>query len=74
MESDEAIGTVTRFIVDPLDGGEKTQLTIATDSRPSPGVMGLIERLMNPPVTRRIYRAELQNIANYLRGKKSNLS
>jgi len=69
IETDDASGITTRFIVDPLDGGERSQVTIASDMRLSPGLMGLSERLMNPPITRRIYRAELQQLAAYLHGK-----
>lgn len=67
MERDEAVGIVTTFTVEPVSGGEQSLVTIATDFRASPGIKGLLERLMNPPITRRIYRQELQLLADYVR-------
>ncbi|MCL4251352.1 MAG: SRPBCC family protein [Anaerolineae bacterium] len=66
-ETDEARGVYTTFTLDPLDGGQRTRVTIASDMRLSRGLMGVMERLMNPSITRRIYRQELQNIAAYMR-------
>jgi hypothetical protein len=65
-ESDAAAGMVTTFTVEPLEGGAKSRVTIATDTRPSPGLRGWIERLVNPSITRRIYHAELQQLNAYL--------
>lgn len=66
-ETDEARGVYTTFTLDPLDGGQRTRVTIASDMRLSRGLMGVMERLINPSITRRIYRQELQNIAAYMR-------
>ena len=63
VEQDEAAGVVTTFTFDPIDGGERTRLTISTDARASSGLKGLIERAVNPVVTRKIYREELQQLA-----------
>lgn len=65
-ESDEAQGVTTTFTVDPLDGGTACRVTIATDSRLSPGFKGLVEKLLNPGIMRRIYREELQNLSDYV--------
>lgn len=65
-ESDAAAGMVTTFTVEPLEGGRRSRVTIASDARPSPGLGGLIERLVNPAITRRIYRAELQQLNAYV--------
>ena len=62
VEEDEATGTVTTFSLEPLEDG-RTRVTIATESRTSSGLRGLLEKLMNPIVTRRIYREELQQLA-----------
>lgn len=62
VEEDEATGTVTTFSLEPLEDG-RTRVTIATESRTSPGLRGLLEKVMNPIVTRRIYREELQQLA-----------
>jgi len=62
VEEDEVTGTVTTFSLEPLADGQ-TRVTIATETRTSPGLRGLLEKVMNPPITRRIYREELQKLA-----------
>lgn len=62
VEEDETTGTVTTFSLEPLEDG-RTRVTIATEARTSPGLRGLLEKAMNPPITRRIYREELQKLA-----------
>ena len=66
-EVDEQAGVVTVFTVEPINGGQQARVTIATDARASPGVMGMMEKLMNPPITRRIYAEELRQLAEYVR-------
>jgi len=68
-EADEKAGVITTFTFDPINGGAQTRLTIATDSRIQDGLAGFIEKLMTPLIMRRIYRQELQNIADYVRQK-----
>lgn len=65
-ETDEKLGLTSFFIVEPLEGGKKSRVTIATDWKPKGGVAGWIEKLLNPGVMRRIYTAELQNIQEYV--------
>lgn len=67
-EEDTAVGVATTFTVAPLDDGQHSRVTIATDAAPSPGVRGWLERLFNPPVMRRIYREELRQLGEYVRG------
>ncbi len=62
VEEDETAGVVTTFSLEPLGDG-RTRVTIASETRTSPGLRGLVERVLNPAVTRRIYRAELQQLA-----------
>lgn len=57
-EEDATAGVITRFKLEPLDDG-RTRVTIATDFRDAGGLRGFFERLMNPAITRRIYREEL---------------
>lgn len=66
MENDATAGLVTTFTVEPLEGGAKSRVTIASDARPSPGLRGWIERLVNPAITRRIYNVELQQLNSYV--------
>ncbi len=66
-ETDRDTGLGTTFTFEPLAGGTQTHVTIATDTPVQAGLAGLIERLMTPLVLRRIYRQELQNLADYVR-------
>ena len=67
VESDPDAGTVTTFTVDPLGNGNQARVTIVTEARAARGVAGLIEKLVSPPVMRKIYRHELALLAEYLR-------
>lgn len=69
IEADDEAGVVTTFTVDPTDGGKQSRVTIATDAKTSPGLTGFVERLVNPAITRRIYRAELNLLAEYVRNR-----
>lgn len=62
-EADDEQGVVTHFTVEPVGSGEQSRVTITTDSRSASGFQGLMERLVNPPVSRRIYKQELKNLA-----------
>jgi hypothetical protein len=66
-EVDEQAGIVTTFTVTALEPGQQSRVTIATMARASPGVRGLLEKIMNPPLTRQIYRQELKQLADYVR-------
>ncbi len=65
-EADVTAGVTTTFTVDPLDGGSRSRVTIATDAAVSSGVAGWLERIFNPPMMRRIYKQELQQLAKYV--------
>lgn len=67
-ERDEAADVTTRFVVEPL-GPDRARVTITTDAATSPGLRGWMERLLNPPITRRIYREELERLADYARDR-----
>ena len=62
-EEDAEAGVVTTFTVDPVHGDSQSRVTIATIARTSPGLKGWLEKLMNPAITRRIYRQELAQLA-----------
>ena len=66
QEVDRQTGIRTRFILEPQADGA-CKVTIASEFRGKPGLSGFVERLVNPPITRRIYRKELNNLADYLR-------
>ena len=67
VEADPDAGVETTFLVEPLDGGRRSQVTITIDTKASPGLQGRVERLMLAPYTRRILRKELELLAEYLR-------
>lgn len=66
QEDDESLGVFTKFILDPLDGGSRTRVTISTDFRNKPGLQGFIERLLNPGIAKGLYKRELENLAAYV--------
>ena len=63
QEEDQSVGTVTTFTVDPVENGTKSQVLISTTAKASAGLKGVVERMMNPPIMRRIYREELEQLA-----------
>jgi len=71
VETDPDSDVVTTFTIDPLGNGRKSRVTIHTASKSSPGLRGFTERLLNPPITRRIYNEELALLANYAQSTAS---
>lgn len=69
METDADSGVVPTFKVEPVNNGQQSRVTITTDSKPRSGFAGLMERLINPSVARRIYRKELAQLNDYMRGR-----
>jgi hypothetical protein len=70
VETDDKAGIVTTFTVDSVGDGSQSKVTISTDAKTSAGFRGFMERLMNPPITRRIYNEELDLLASYVEGKQ----
>ncbi len=71
VESDRITDTVTEFLLEPLDNGNRTHLTIRTEVSASPGFAGVMERLFTPMLMRSIYKKELVQIAEYVRESKT---
>lgn len=69
QEKDAKAGVTTTFLVEPTRGGSR--VTITTRARTSPGMRGMVERWVNPLVTRRIYCAQLARLDAYVRGQWS---
>lgn len=63
QEQDNKLGVITTFTVEPRHNGSHSHVTIATEMTASPGVKGWIEKWMNPPIMRRIYHEELDQLA-----------
>ena len=51
---------VTTFRVDPIEGGQKSHVEISTSLDASPGLKGLVERVVISIANPRIYREELK--------------
>ncbi len=49
----------TTFRVTPIEPEQKSHVEISTTMRPSPGVRGLVERILIPLINARIYKKEL---------------
>ncbi len=61
VESTVDGSAVTRFIVEPLEGGKACSVTISTDLKS----MGFIGNMLIRPLFKRIYREELALLAEY---------
>jgi hypothetical protein len=61
VESYPGSGEVTTFTVDPAGAG-RSSVTITTEWA-ARGLAGLVQRLLAPPVLRRVYAEELRNLA-----------
>src|SRR5687768_10589410 len=65
LEKDDEERLKTYFIMDPVENGQKTLVTLRTIAQTSPGFKGIIERLTMPSLLRMIYKKELANVADY---------
>ncbi len=66
VETDLDTGLVTTFSVLPTAQPQQAQVEIATIWDSQPGIAGLFERFLAPPVMRQIYRKELALLENFL--------
>lgn len=66
QEEDKTAGVVTTFTIDPVNGGKAAKVTLHTRARTAPGVRGFIEKLITPPISRKIYNAELDLLETYV--------
>lgn len=64
VERDMLSDLVTTFTVTPVNGGQAARVSFATEMAASPGIQGLIERLLVPSAMRRIYEKELRKMAS----------
>ena len=60
-EADAKAGTATTFTVEPINDSQ-SRVTVSTQVAVKPGFQGWLEKLMNPPIMRRIWREELGNL------------
>jgi Polyketide cyclase / dehydrase and lipid transport len=71
-ETDVDTGAVTTFTVDPA--GDKSRLRIETTWQPNRVVVGLVARLLAPPLLRRLYAQELDLIEQWSKGGDRSLA
>ena len=60
QDIDSVQNVVTKFIVTPLEQGQKSNVEIITTMNASPGLRGLVERIVVSTVNPGIYRKELK--------------
>ena len=66
LEKDDDERLVTHFIMDPVENGKKTNVTLRTKAQTSGGLKGLFERMMMPSILRTMYKQELTNVGEYI--------
>ena len=66
-ETDAKAGVTTTFMVEPTENDKQCRVTIRTVSPASSGIAGVLEKLIQPTISRRIFRAELKNLGTYMR-------
>ncbi len=66
--------TTTSYKFEPLNEGRQTRLTITTVTNAGAGIRGFVENLLTPPAMRRMYNAELRQIADYFRTHPSTMT
>lgn len=74
VETDIETGQYTTFTLEPLNGGSQTHLIIASEFPRPEGFEGFVTNLMLPPVARKMYRQELQQIADYVGSRQAALT
>ena len=67
VETDANSSSVTTFLVDPLDGGKSSKVTISTQWNGARGVGGFFERMFAPRVMRGIYLDQIRRLDEYAR-------
>jgi hypothetical protein len=67
LETDLNTGNHSRFVIEPLEGGRKSKVTIIAHTRPSKGIAGQLERLMSPRIMRKIFDTELGILNQYVK-------
>lgn len=68
-ETDLDTGQFTRFTFEPVDGGQRTRVTIASEFPVKPGLKGWLEKMTQPAFARRLYQQELRNLDDYVQRK-----
>ena len=67
QDIDTPQNTTTTFTVIPVEDGQKAHVEISTTMNPTPGLTGVIERMVVPMINRRVYRKELKLLEAFAR-------
>ena len=62
QDIDSAQHVVTTFTVTPVENGQKSHVEISTTMNASPGIRGVVERLVVTKLNPRVYRKELKRL------------
>lgn len=73
-ETDPEANLETSFIIDPVNGGSQSQVTISSKMQTGPHIQGVLERLFNPFMMKRIYREELKLLDAYAQTRKQHVA
>lgn len=71
VETDMETGQYSMFTLDALDAGQPTRVTITSVFPREAGIQGWLQSMLQPAITRHIYKKELQNLALYLADQKT---
>lgn len=71
QDIDSVQQVTTTFQVTPVEHGQKTHVEISTTMLPSPGVRGLVERVLVPMINARIYQKELKLLERVAQRRKT---
>ena len=67
QDIDTLQNTTTTFTVTPVENGQKAHVEIATTMNPTPGLAGVVERMLVPMINARVYRKELKLLEAFAR-------
>ena len=67
VETDANSSSVTTFVVDPVDGGQSSRVTISTQWNGASGIGGFFERVFAPRVMKGIYLDQIRRLDEYAR-------
>jgi hypothetical protein len=69
VETDAKSSSVTTFMVDPVDAGKSSKVTISTRWNGARGINGFFERIFAPRVMRGIYIDQIRRLDEYARSR-----
>lgn len=65
VETDSTAGTTTYFVVEPVANPQECRVTIKSDATLSKGIAGWFEKMTYVPLSKHIYKQELQLLNEY---------